>query len=283
MKKFRLLVVMMLLVMSLSGCAGKKFNGSGTEEDPWLIGQGDESSVTAFILNGGLWVNGTGRMVDFDRLKDRPWNKEIADLTQVSVFDDMEYIGKNAFKGAGKNTEFYDIYLSEGIQEIGESAFADNNFLEDATLFIPEGIKKIGAKAFENARLGKIFYDGQPDEIAADAFKNVVTDALVRDDLNWNEDSKKDYGGTLTYLNLYKVEYTEDYGTDDMTMSGYMLIAENDMFYYNAEDSLVSDDYHFDHYELVSGEYYFIDPTDPEINSLLLGDISFVAYYLPNE
>lgn len=80
----------LLLILGLAGCAAKdnatvqaapatqapletkEIQGSGTDEDPWLIGAGQADTVQAVLVENSLMVSGSGRMMDFPNPEMRP-------------------------------------------------------------------------------------------------------------------------------------------------------------------------------------------------------------------
>lgn len=259
-----LAVLMIVSAVCLSACGSKDaIKGSGTEEDPWLVGAENPGDVTVFIADGTLWVNGTGAMMDFDDLADRPWNDVVAEVEQVSVFDEVTRIGKNAFKGAGTEVYYLELgFFGEGFAEIGDSAFEGCNFNGGCVLTVPETVESIGARAFADSGITEVHFDGVP-AIAEDAFAATEAVFNVRSGSAWDESNMLPYGGETSYKWLYTFDCVEDYGTEDISGRFAMYIPEGEVCEYNAEDYVAEEGYHFVRYEVVEGDYEIAEPENP--------------------
>ena len=282
-KRITLLLAAALILVLLSACgnAQPQITGSGTQDDPWVIGEDEYDEVTAFIVEGTLWINGDGDMMDFQSAEARPWNDVIADLTQVSVGGNVRSVGAMAFMGAGKNVDNFVADFYSELKLIGDSAFEGAHFGDNCILAIPETVRTIGARAFANSNAAEIYIDGTP-EIADDAFAGVSAAAYVRYDGTWDESNMLPYGGELRYVYTYAVSYTEDYGTDDLSGEGTIYYLAGDTFEYDAETSCADENYHFVRYEMVSGDLELIDPTDPVISAPLMGNVELRIIYASN-
>lgn len=272
------------MVFALSACSGSKIAGSGTEEDPWLCGYTADDDVRVYIVENSLIVDGDGEMMNFDVPNDRPWHKQIGDITDISVFGALKYIGVNAFKGAGANLEeeYVYLFLSDGIEAIGASAFEnvklsfdvdDFHFSEIVT--IPESVARIDMRAFADTHPDEIYIDGDP-EVADDAFAGNTSTVYVRNGSGFSQDQ---YGGELTYKTLYAFNYEDDYGTDELTGAGTEYIPEGETATYDANSYVNDENYEFDHYEVIAGDIQIADPTDPELSFAMTGDVSIKIVY----
>ena len=67
-KKIAALIMVITIVMSLAACTSDGIKGSGTEEDPWLCGATENDDVRIFVVDNSLWINGDGKMMDFENL-----------------------------------------------------------------------------------------------------------------------------------------------------------------------------------------------------------------------
>lgn len=286
-RKIVALLLAVLMVMSaacLSAC-GKEtaesaaLQGEGTEENPWLVGKENAEDVTVFIVDGTLWVDGTGAMKDFDDPAERPWNDMVADVEQVSVFGEVSRIGKNAFCGAGTNVYYLDAgFFCEGLTEIGDSAFEGCNFNGNCVLTLPETVESIGARAFADSGITDVHFDGVP-AIAEDAFAGTEATFHVRSGSAWDEENMLPYGGETSYKWLYAFDYVEDYGTEDISGQGTMYIPEGEVYDYNAEDYVAEEGYHFVRYEVVEGDYEIAEPENPVLAIELSGNVSVKIVY----
>ena len=301
MKKLAALILVLAMIFTLCACGGTQpeakeagapaqpqsaenpaqagVSGSGTEDDPWLVGADKPEDVTVFVTDGTLWINGSGRMQDFESLEQRPWNSVIGELTYVFVSDCVEHIGARAFMGAGKDSDDFDLgFFSENLLSIGESAFEGANFSFYVIVTIPESVESIGPRAFADCPLTDVYIDGAPD-IAEDAFAGVTSRVSVRYGAGWDESNMLPYGGELDYIMTYPVRYVDDYGTDEITAEGTAFVPEGELFEYDAVAYLTEDDYHFVRYELISGELDITDPTDPVISSPVSGLVELKVIY----
>ena len=282
-KRFIALFLTLILVFSLSACAASdEIKGSGTEEDPWLCGATADDDVRVFVIDNSLWINGTGRMMDFEELEARPWNGVIGDIIGINIFDELQYVGKNAFKGAGANADCVDLYLGDGIGAIGDSAFEGANFTDNTDGFefstiitLPESVGSIGARAFADSELGELYINGAP-AVADDAFSGNTCKVYTR---NGSGFDRQAYGGELEYVTLYAFNIVEDYGTDEISSESTMYIPENSEELYNAQDYCADENYGFIRYEVVDGDFEISDPTNPELNIRLTGDVQVKIIY----
>lgn len=283
--RFVAIFLMVVLLFALSACASSDtIKGSGTEEDPWLCGANKDDDVRIFVVDNSLWINGTGKMMDFDELEARPWNDIIGDITGINIFDELQYVGKNAFKGAGARLEdgYVDIFFSEGIGEIGESAFEGAKFSYDfdetecsAIITIPESVQSIGARAFADSGLAEFYINGAPT-VADDAFAGNTCKAYVR---NNSDFERLPYGGEIEYVTTYAFNYVEDYGTDEMSGEGTMYVPEDYIELYNAQDYVADENYAFVRYEVLDGDFEIKDPENPELQIQLTGDVNVKIVY----
>lgn len=282
-KRFIALFMTLILIFSLSACvATDEIKGTGTEEDPWLCGATENDDVRVFVIDNSLWINGTGKMMDFEELEARPWNDVIGDISSISIFDELQYVGKNAFKGAGANCDYVDLFLGSGIGAIGDSAFEGVNFTQNEDGFvyspiitIPESVESIGARAFADSELGEVYIDGAP-AVADDAFAGNTCKLYVR---NNSDFERLPYGGEIEYVTTYAFNYVEDYGSEDLSGEGTMYVPEGENLEYNAQDYVGDEDYGFIRYEVIDGDLEIADPTNPELNIKLTGDVQVKIIY----
>ncbi len=282
-QKLAAILLILALLFALSACASSDMiKGSGTEEDPWLCGADKDDDVRVFVIDNSLWINGTGKMMDFEELEARPWNNVIGDISGINIFDELQYVGKNAFKGAGSNCDYVDLYLGNGIAAIGDSAFEGVNFTQNEDGFvyssiitIPESVESIGARAFADSELGEVYIDGAP-AVADDAFAGNTCKLYVR---NYSGFVRLPYGGEIEYVTTYAFNYVEDYGSEDLSGEGTMYVPDGENLEYNAQDYVGDENYEFDRWEVVSGDLNIEEPENPEINVSLTGDVQVIIHY----
>ena len=107
-------------------------------------------------------------------------------LTKLILPSTLKTIGEGAFSNTGlkeivfpatmktipygilDNTQVEKIVLSEGVEEIGDYAFANNKLLKSVVL--PSTLKKIGRGAFKNSNLESVILPSGLEEIAEEAF-----------------------------------------------------------------------------------------------------------------
>ena len=107
-------------------------------------------------------------------------------LTKIILPSTLKTIGERAFsntslkeivfpasmktipKGILENTQVEKIVLSEGVEEIGDYAFANNKLLK--SVVFPSTLKKIGRGAFKNSNLESVTLPSGLEEIAEEAF-----------------------------------------------------------------------------------------------------------------
>ncbi len=119
-------------------------------------------------------------------------NKQLTKLTLPST---LKTIGEGAFSNTGlkeivfpasmktipkgilENTQVEKIVLSEGVEEIGDYAFANNKLLK--SVVFPSTLKKIGRGAFKNSNLESVTLPSGLEEIAEEAFSYNKLSAVI--------------------------------------------------------------------------------------------------------
>ena len=256
------------------------FAGSGTEDDPWLIGAEEEGSVTAFLSEDGvtLFVEGEGRMTDFDDPDSRPWAAQVKALEGISIFGQLAYVGRNAFRDAGTETAgWFDVY-TDAVGEYGDGAFENANFDISTVFNLDESCTRVGSRAFANCGCKDFYIAGKPD-IAEDAFAGVTAEVCLVNREMWSEADRVSFGGDLTYKDIYYFTYEEDYGTDEFTGGGQMYIPEGEPFEYDAEAYCYEEGYHFIRYEVPEGGLVIDDPEDPVLVCTVNEDVRVRIVY----
>lgn len=250
--------------------------GSGTEDDPWLVGASDHDDIQAFVIEESLFINGCGRMMDFPAAEVAPWHETIADVSQICIFTDQN-IGANAFSNAGTNKEYLDVYFPDAMSEIGAGAFKNANLGEFTVMNLPLTIEKIGSQAFANTAPGSVYLYSHPD-IAEDAFADAATTVYYLNGAGWDEQDFKPYGGEINYIPLRSFNYICDSGSDEFSGEGTMYIPDGEMLDFNAEYEVDTEEYRFVRFEVLDGELS-LDTTDPAIFTELTDNVRVKIIY----
>lgn len=275
-KWFRMIFAVCLAVLLLLCALPTAFAAeAGTEENPWKIGAAAADTVTAYIAENMLIIQGSGRMQDFAAVEDRPWNDAADKIEMVSFMDEVTNVGKNAFKGMGQNTKSFSIYPTDTLTVIGDSALEGVRFDEHTALVLSAKIQKIGARAFADTNADCIEFQGHPD-VAADAFAGITADAYTVFGSDWTEADKQAFGGKLTYKNMYTFTTEEISDDDSMSGSSVSYIHEGDTYEYRADNS---DGYRFDRWKVVSGDVGIEDTENPQISVKLTDNVKVKVYY----
>ena len=94
-------------------------------------------------------------------------------LKSVEIPDNITEIGDNAF--AGNN--FEEINIPASVKSIGRFAFSTKNYLKTPTkVTLPEGLQTIGQRAFRNKKIEKIVLPTTLTSLPANTFEKVDTD-----------------------------------------------------------------------------------------------------------
>ena len=252
------------------------------EEPPvlgeWQVGATKKDDIVATWTEGTIWFEGTGKMKDYAKPEDRPWNDIIGTISFVMFGDGIENIGKNAFVGMGtgfeEEWETADFFfpIDGALTTIGESAF------ENAKLYnlntIPDTVKEIKSKAFANSGLSEIHFNEAAPVIADDAFEGCTGTFHVAYQSQF--DITKSYGGDFTIDTLYKLTTYTFYDNEEMG-SGTSYIPEGDDIDYFADS--FDDGYGFDHYAVESGNFHIENPKDPLLSGTLSDNVVIDVYY----
>ena len=101
--KNRIFVCLLLVFASLAVCVSCSRGGSSKNDDkgPWSL-PSEGGTVTAQIISDGEYLNvlkvsGSGRLSGFESAKDAPWYSVAGKISQISLSEGIEYIGKNTF------------------------------------------------------------------------------------------------------------------------------------------------------------------------------------------
>ena len=121
-----LAVMLVITMLPVMGRIVYAEDGSGTKDDPWLIGDPEESDVQAWLTGGGnnkvLHISGTGQMKDFDNTYSGPWSSMSSEIASIVMELDstVTSVGDNAFWHLKNVTK---AVLSSSIKSIGDSSF----------------------------------------------------------------------------------------------------------------------------------------------------------------
>jgi hypothetical protein len=115
----------------------------------WKIGATSSDNVIAVYTptTETLTISGTGRMLDWNRPYDRPWNDVRYRITSVIIEDGITSIGEFAFWDC---VDLTTIEIPSSITEIGYEAFGICVSL--TFINIPSFVTLIGGKAFADCR-----------------------------------------------------------------------------------------------------------------------------------
>ncbi len=101
--KNRIFICLLLVFASLAVCVSCSRGGSSKNDDkgPWSL-PSEGGTVTAQIISDGEYLNvlkvsGSGRLSGFESAKDAPWYSVAGKISQISLSEGIEYIGKNTF------------------------------------------------------------------------------------------------------------------------------------------------------------------------------------------
>ena len=277
MKKTKFLLVCVLIFTLIFSIVPYSYAAEGTAENPWKVGKTSKDEVVVYYDGNMMWLAGRGEMKDFNSPEDCPWKDAVGGINLLFVEDEVVNIGKNAFAGLGSSlaeNDYCDLFIIDGgaLETIGESAF------ENARVYgmqhIPSTVKRIEKKAFANTSISCLEFWGNPSSIAKDAFENVKADFLIEYNTGWT-DFQSQYGGKITYKNLYRFSVTSVYGEESGFSS--MLIPEGEEVEYFADS--YEENYGFDHYELVSGDFELKTPANAYIKQEIHDNAELRAVY----
>ncbi len=244
----------------------------------WQVGATKKDDIVATWTEGTIWFEGTGKMKDYAKPEDRPWNDIIGTISFVMLGDGIENIGKNAFAGMGtgfedewKTADFF-LPIDGALTTIGESAFENSKLYNLNT--IPDTVKEIKSKAFANSGLSEIHFNEATPVIAGDAFEGCAGTFYAAYQSGF--DTTKSYGGDFTVKTLYKLTTYTFYDNEE-TGSGISYIPEGEDINYFADS--YDDEYGFDHYAVESGSFHIDDPKNPLLGGTLSDNVVIDVYY----
>lgn len=144
-----IMVVSLLPTVALAEWSG---TGTGTQSDPWKIGTtGNENTVTAYLDDGTLTIEGTGAMQDFKNDGAQPWYSSNKTIDTVNIEEGVTEIGNWAF---GAFSSLANVTIPSSVTVIGERAFYECTSLTSVT--IPSGVTSIEDWAFRKSGLTRI-------------------------------------------------------------------------------------------------------------------------------
>lgn len=286
-KKIRSLAAVLLALIILSGFAVCAFadneDAALDAQEPeilgeWKVGATKKDDITATWSDGTLWLEGTGRMKDFAKLSDRPWNDIIGSIRFVMIGDEIENIGKNAFAGLGADfteegqTADFFLPVTGKLTVIGENAFANSRLYWLTT--IPSSVTEIKSKAFEKSGLAEIHFDGAQPKIAADAFSGC--DGILYTPYNTGWDTTQSFGGSFEHKALYSFTVYRYHDNEEVGRETIMY-PEGESIDYFAES--YDDEFGFDHYRVVKGNFSLADPKNPLIDKPISDNVEIDVFY----
>ena len=171
-KKFFIIPITVLLLISLFS-AGIFENKN--EKKPFIasavtyVGKCGEDAIWSCDLKlGTLIISGIGETDNFDDVDKVPWNKYIAEITNISIDNGITSIGDNMFNGA-KNLRNAEI--SKSVVRIGKKAFYGCLNLSTVEIKNNSRLEKIDDNAFSYCRnLRNISIPSRINEIGKEAF-----------------------------------------------------------------------------------------------------------------
>lgn len=166
-----------------------------------------------YDLSGSLYVRGEGDMADYTSFSNTPWGRNNRIPNYVEIMEGVTSIGAFAFanpsigevyicsdaklrkigSSAFKGTCISNINLPNEITVIGESAFADCNYLTKA--YLPDMIEEIGAYAFSGCKSASLTLTKNLRRVGDGAFMgcNVTS---------WTDSKVLEYIGNAAFTNI---------------------------------------------------------------------------------
>lgn len=108
------------------------------------VAKGTTGSCSWSFDGSVLTVTGSGKMADYNLVRDLPWGNT---MTEIKIESGVTYIGKLSFYGC---TKLKKVTLPSTLERIGASAFSRCTALEEIAL--PEGLKHIDNYAFSGCK-----------------------------------------------------------------------------------------------------------------------------------
>lgn len=123
-------------------------------------------------------------------------------LKKLTIPDSVTSVGNFAFEYCDSIEQ---LELGSGVTSFEYSAFAHCSALKSVT--IPQSVINIGEFAFYNCTaLTEITFEGDAPQIKNNSFMSVKADVYYSGaNTTWNEETKLDYSGTLTWNPVYTV------------------------------------------------------------------------------
>jgi len=135
MKKFRNLLIMLAFLALSTGTINAQ---------KWYIGTPDTAAVTATLIDGTMFIDGTGKMQDFKE-GTAPWYDIRNSISKLIISNTVTHIGNYAFMDCNSLTGT--LTLPNYLKSIGKSAFENCSALS-GYLKIPNTVWSIGDYAF---------------------------------------------------------------------------------------------------------------------------------------
>lgn len=250
-------------------------SGSGTQEDPWLVGSPEESGVRIYTAETALIAEGEGEMMDFREGDVLPWTAILPEMECFFWDSGITSVGAYSFCGMGREEMGVSVYFPEELRTIGAGAFENTYF--DYNLTIPESVETVESRAFAGASMGDCELEGNP-HIAENAFVGAEVTVKGRSAMGWTAEAPAFCKDGVTWEIQHTFSYEVDYGTEEMGMSGAIYLSEDDEYQVDAVLDFAQDGYHFVHYELVEGDLPMEDPTCALLKLHLTGDVRVRVY-----
>lgn len=199
-----------------------KQNTSGAE--------GGDNYFQWTLEDGLLVISGSGPMPDWKAPEEVPWYDRAEEITQVRIADGITTVGGYAFFACRNLAQ---VTVGKGVTYISHSAFCLCEKLE--RLELPAALTEVGVCAFAHSGLTGVVFQGAAPEIKTGAWDNVAaTVGYYSNRGGWEDVAGRDYGGALTWTDLYQQEngllqvsevklsygYTEDSNFPDKSLPG---------------------------------------------------------------
>ncbi|GHT52396.1 hypothetical protein AGMMS49982_12520 [Bacteroidia bacterium] len=139
--------------------------GTGTQVDPWYIGDVSAEDISAYINGNTLYIRGQGRMKDFS-FSATKWNLQLSIITTVIISGEIKNIGNYSFAGCNNLTS---VTFPGNLESIGNYAFQFATNLPRINL--PNSLTSIGTSAFRGcSTLSAIYIPNGVQSIESYAF-----------------------------------------------------------------------------------------------------------------
>ena len=199
--------------------------------------EGEEQPEEVAPIGAILYIEGTGRMFDFENGNeiDVKWFKDQKLIHTVKIADGITNVGANSFKNFSKLTT---VELPASITEIGEAAFMGAGLKKFTA---PANLTVIQKNGFANTSLKEVTLNEGITTLAAQAFygSNKISTIVIPSTLKsiGNSAFHQGQGNTSHNLNSGKVYFKGDeagFAKIDISMDNLPLVEFATKYYYKA-------------------------------------------------